>query len=226
MTVPGQPFPFTALQFHVHAGSDHALDGTLFGADMHLVHKEGGNGTRLAVLGFFIEPSLDSSTPKFGDLLNHWDAVATNTSDKCSASNSNTTVSTNTTLQSIFNPYNLVPKGSTIYTYNGSLTTPPCSEIVFWNVLDKPVQLSIREYLRMTNLILDYVDPKACQAASVAATSGYTGRPLQPLNGRKITRHCPTGFVDLVAMSKHSSATVATDIFGAAVSMIAASAFL
>jgi carbonic anhydrase len=89
-----------------------------------------------------------------------------------------------------------MPKDATIYTYDGSLTTPPCSEIVYWNVVDKPVQLSVREYLRLTNLILDYVDPETCQAASIAAPSGFTGRPVQPINGRPITRHCPTGYVD------------------------------
>jgi carbonic anhydrase len=36
----------------------------------------------------------------------------------------------------------LLPQTRAYYTYNGSLTTPPCSEIVRWLLLDTPVELS------------------------------------------------------------------------------------
>mmetsp|Transcript_17779 Transcript_17779/g.29377 ORF Transcript_17779/g.29377 Transcript_17779/m.29377 type:complete len:128 (-) Transcript_17779:170-553(-) len=116
-----------------------------------------------------------------------------------------------------------------MYTYQGSLTTPPCSEIVFWNVIDTPIKISVREFLRLTNLIIDWVDPATCEKASEAAPSGFTGRPVQNINGREITRVCPTGFDDPFADVTAASGTGATpanepagDSSAASVSVMAA----
>ena len=197
MTIPGQPNKFTALQFHMHTGSDHAIDGVYFGADLHLVHQE-ENGDRLSVLGLFVEPSNPSDTPIFGNLLTGWEAAANATAEICKDASTQSNENRERALAKAnrhlaeFNFYDLVPQGSTFYQYNGSLTTPPCSEIVFWNVVDTPLSISVREYIRMTTLVLDFVDPSTCEKGSVAAPSGFTGRPVQPINGRTINRVCPS----------------------------------
>ena len=207
--VTGVFLPYDALQFHMHTGTDHAIDGTYFGADMHLVHQEVGGG-RLSVLGFFIEPTSPSGLGKFSDLLTEWELVAAETLSTCGGETPATfggrryldeavakkEEQKNRKLPRSFNPYGLVPDGSSMYFYDGSLTTPPCTEIVWWNVIDKPVSISVREYLRLTNLILDYVNPATCEAGTVAAPSGFTGRPVQMINDRKITHLCPSGFKD------------------------------
>lgn len=225
MKIPGQKMAFDALQFHFHTGSDHAIDGRYYGADMHLVHVESGGSGRLSVLGFFFEPTDADGLQKFRDLLSEWEAVAASTILACQAQNvsiwssqtpfpgdnSSTTAQqgggrrTNSVEQEhrklprSFNPYDLIPAGSSMYTYEGSLTTPPCAEIVFWNVIDTPVSVSVREFVRLTNLMMDYADPETCTLASEAAPSGFTGRPVQPINGRTIERICPTGLVDKLA---------------------------
>jgi carbonic anhydrase len=218
--VTGINKPFDALQFHIHTGTDHAIDGKYYGADMHLVHKEVG-GDRLAVLGFFLEPTSPSGIGKFSDLLTEWEAVAAETLTTCvneavPAGDGDTSTALlsgggrryldeavatkeeqkTRKLPRSFNPYGLIPGGSSTYFYDGSLTTPPCTEIVWWNLIDRPVSLSIREFLRLTNLILDYVDPTTCKTATVAAPSGFTGRTVQKINNRKITHLCPSGFQD------------------------------
>ena len=210
MTIPGVDTPFVALQFHIHTGSDHAVDGTYFGADMHIVHQEVG-GSGLAVLGIFMEPSNNEETGKVSDLLAGWEAVAATTTEKCSPAVATADESLEDQslgnrklkqeqqgrkLQSDepFSPYSLVPKDSSYYFYSGSLTTPPCSEIVTWNVVDTAVSLSVKDFVTMTSLILDYVDPETCEFATAASPlSGFTGRPLQPLNGRAVTHKCPAG---------------------------------
>lgn len=214
MIIPGKPVPFDVIQFHVHTGSDHAVDGRYFGADLHIVHKEAG-GSALSVLGLFLEPTDADGIPKFSDLLTEWEKVPTTTNLACETGIgvSNATVEQSGGMRKLsteadegarklarsFNPYELLPAGATMYTYQGSLTTPPCLEIVFWNVVDTAVSISPREFLRLTTLIIDYVNPQTCEKATVAADSGFTGRPVQNINGRPINRICPTDFVDPLA---------------------------
>jgi len=186
------------------------LPFVLFGPpDLHLVHKEVG-GSRYAVLGFFLEPTSPSDIPLFSDLLTEWEATETavletcaigsdaggDTGDAVVAPAGGVRRLTSRQLPRSFSVYDLLPSSYSIYSYDGSLTTPPCSEVVYWNVVDQPVQLSVREYLRLTNLILDHVSPDTCESASNAAPSGFTGRPVQPINGRTITRVCQSSAAD------------------------------
>jgi carbonic anhydrase len=62
----------------------------------------------------------------------------------------------------------LLPQDRASYRYDGSLTTPPCSEGVKWFVLANSVALS------------------AQQIAAFRAVIQGNNRPTQPLNGRKI----------------------------------------
>jgi carbonic anhydrase len=68
-----------------------------------------------------------------------------------------------------FDASSLLPKGRDYVTYAGSLTTPGCTEGVTWLVLTDPITAS---------------------AAQVKALDpfGIDARPVQPLNGRKVTR--------------------------------------
>jgi carbonic anhydrase len=198
MVIPTTDTIFDVLQYHIHVGSDHTLDNMNFGADMHIVHKN-RNGDDLAVLGMFLEPSNDENTGLFDVLIAGLEDVAAATTEACQ-SNQTDGVATQGVrsrraryLQDVYNPYTKLPANATMYYYSGSLTTPPCSEIVSWNVVDTPVSISVREYKSIIDLILNYVDPEICLPASVFSPSGYTSRPVQPLNGRTITHMCPTG---------------------------------
>ncbi len=65
-------------------------------------------------------------------------------------------------------PAALLPQGRGYYSFEGSLTTPPCSEGVQWMVLKEPVKLS------------------AQQIKSFRKVYSANARPLQPLHGRVI----------------------------------------
>ena len=56
----------------------------------------------------------------------------------------------------------------TTYRYEGSLTTPPCSEGVKWLVMTTPIEMS----------------PE--QVAQFRAILHGNNRPVQPLNGRTV----------------------------------------
>ena len=62
----------------------------------------------------------------------------------------------------------LLPKTRAIYRYDGSLTTPPCSEQVSWFVMTAPIELS------------------AEQISTVSTALPDNSRPVQPPNGRQL----------------------------------------
>lgn len=94
---------FELLQFHVHAGSEHTLNGMQYGAEIHMVHKQrGGGGNRLAVLGVFVTAGGGGSAPSdnnsssrsnglFSSILARFDAAADETAAQCGGGNGDTT---------------------------------------------------------------------------------------------------------------------------------------
>jgi len=63
-------------------------------------------------------------------------------------------------------PAGLLPSDLGYYTYEGSVTAPPCTEGVTWFVLRTPVEIS------------------APQIAAFAVLYSNDARPVQPLHGR------------------------------------------
>jgi carbonic anhydrase len=66
------------------------------------------------------------------------------------------------------NAAELLPTDHGYYTYLGSLTTPPCTEIVTWYILQAPTQLS----------------PQQVQTFKKYYSNNV--RPVQPLNARTV----------------------------------------
>ncbi|HWC19092.1 MAG TPA: carbonic anhydrase family protein, partial [Terriglobales bacterium] len=67
------------------------------------------------------------------------------------------------------NAANLLPHSFGYYTFEGSLTTPPCSEGVTWFVLKNPREVS------------------PAQVTTFSKLYPNNARPTQPLNGRIIS---------------------------------------
>jgi carbonic anhydrase len=74
------------------------------------------------------------------------------------------------TLGEPVDPRHFLPAGKALFRYKGSLTTPPCSEVVDWNVFEQPIEVAES-------------DIKAFQAIFL-----MNARPLQPLNRRFLLR--------------------------------------
>jgi carbonic anhydrase len=132
-------FEFTTyqlVQFHFHTSSEHTIDSV--GADMeaHFVHKDPATGN-LAVIGVMINEGAENEFLKaFLDNL---------------PANKNDTVKSATT----FLASDLFPDNLSYFTYPGSLTTPPCSEIVEWIVLQNPIEASHDQIEKMHALMHD-----------------------------------------------------------------------
>lgn len=130
--IAGQSYEL--LQYHFHSPSEHTVDGRAFPMECHFVHIDKKTG-KLAVLGVFIEPGAPNETLS---------ALWANMPKTSGAKNAVAGVSVL--------PSGLLPAGRDLYRYHGSLTTPPCSEIVLWTVFRQPVQASRRQIAAFTSL--------------------------------------------------------------------------
>lgn len=139
---------YDLAQFHFHAPSEHSVDGVLADAEIHLVHKSADD--KLAVVGV---------------LLNEG---AANEAYQSVMDNLPATESPETTVAAMVDAAALLPAVQTTYRYAGSLTTPPCSEGVAWNVMTMPVELS------------------AEQLAAYTAIFSGNNRPVQALGDRAL----------------------------------------
>jgi carbonic anhydrase len=102
--------------WHIHAPADHSVDGDRSKAEMHFVHVD-TDGHERAVLAFRLDPGnrdnafFSQLPPMIG--FNETDVIT------------ETTLNHNLALESVqnFNEF---------WTYEGSLTSPPCHEGIRW----------------------------------------------------------------------------------------------
>lgn len=127
---------YNLLQFHFHTPSEHAIDGSLAAAEMHLVHQS--NDGAYAVVGVMIQEGAENAvfTPVW-DYLPAAEAEAETVAG----------VSVNAAA--------LLADQLTYYTYPGSFTTPPCTEGVSWFVLTTPIEMSADQISAFNSIIGD-----------------------------------------------------------------------
>jgi len=114
---------FDLLQFHFHTPSENHIDGKSFPMEGHLVHRDAeGNLGVIAVM--FNE---GTKNPFIDTIWQHMPKKAG---------------STNTVSDVSINVNDMLPVNRDYYRFNGSLTTPPCSEGVVWMVLKNASQVS------------------------------------------------------------------------------------
>jgi carbonic anhydrase len=141
---------FSLLQFHFHTGSEHTVAGTQYPMEVHLVHASSDGA--LAVIGVFFEIGTENVfLAQFIDDLPHSeDGTFT---DALS-----------------YNASSLFPTGNNYFNYEGSLTTPPCSEVVKWFVMEENLTISQAQLDEFEGLLHNNF------------------RPIQGLNGRTIKK--------------------------------------
>ncbi|KAL8555117.1 hypothetical protein ACS0TY_003062 [Phlomoides rotata] len=142
---------FKLGQCHWHIPSEHTVNSRRYNMELHLVHYSAERD--IAVVGILY--TLGRADP-FLTQLAPFIRSATR----------------NATNIGIVNPSNIGFEGRKYYRYNGSLTTPPCSENVTWTILKEVRTVSLKQITALRNAVDD----------------GITGnaRPIQALNGRPV----------------------------------------
>ncbi len=148
LTVGGESY--NLLQMHFHTPGEHTVEGDEFALEAHFVHAdEDGN---LAVIGVLFEEG--EANEQLDVLLEN---PPTEKGQKVSL------------VDAGFESTEMLPVTRDHYRYNGSLTTPPCSEGVRFFILSEPVSAS------------------AEQVEGIREAVGHdNARPVQPTNARII----------------------------------------
>ncbi|MCI5221105.1 MAG: carbonic anhydrase family protein [Candidatus Electrothrix sp. AR4] len=147
MTAAGKIFGLK--QFHFHAPSENQINGEYFPMEAHFVHADSSGS--LAVIAVMYSLGEENSA-----LKKIWGQMPPEAGKKES-------------MASQVKAELLLPENKEYYRFNGSLTTPPCTEGVLWMVMKNPVAVSKE------------------QVKQLAAALGHpNNRPIQPTNARPV----------------------------------------
>ncbi|WP_432459940.1 MULTISPECIES: carbonic anhydrase [unclassified Agarivorans] len=113
---------FELKQFHFHAPSENTIEGQSFPMEAHFVHADAEG--HLAVVAVMFEEGKTNP-----ELAKAWAQLPHKTGEKFK-------------LEQQVSALSLLPEDHDYYRFNGSLTTPPCSEGVVWLVMKQPVSAS------------------------------------------------------------------------------------
>jgi len=148
ITVDGKDFKLK--QFHFHTPGEHKIAGTPFPMEIHFVHVS--DDGQIAVVAVPLKPGRPHPT-----VASLWRYLPQKAGESRELPNN------------AVNSLQLEKDISNYYRYNGSLTTPPCSEGVIWIIKRAPVSVS-KWQVKVLEKVLGYPN----------------NRPLQPANARLV----------------------------------------
>lgn len=139
---------YDLVQYHFHTPSEHTVDGGFYEMELHLVHQDASG--RFAVVGVFL--TTGEPNPMLGEIWAHMPARVgeSKRSDR------------------LIDPSEFLPGSRRFVQYDGSLTTPPCTEGVAWIMMLNPISVSSEQVDRFEQVI------------------GPNNRPVMPVNERSI----------------------------------------
>ncbi len=147
ITVGGHAYELQ--QLHFHTPSEEAISGERAPLVAHLVHKDAAGKLAVVAVLFDVGAASAALEPVFAKLPAKPETEVTLSGAK-------------------LDPAALLPSGLGYYAFEGSLTTPPCTEGVRWMVLRSRATIS------------------KAQLAAFRKLYPANARPLQPANGREI----------------------------------------
>nr|WP_298375819.1 carbonic anhydrase family protein [uncultured Halomonas sp.] len=140
---------FELKQLHFHAPSENHIEGKSYPLEAHLVHAS-DEGDLAVVAVMFEEGGANEG------LEQAWSSMPEQAGEE-------------KTLQSSLSADDILPSDRDYYRFNGSLTTPPCTQGVRWLVMKQPVTASKEQIEHFADVLHE-----------------PNNRPLQPVNARPV----------------------------------------
>lgn len=137
---------YDLIQYHFHTPSEHTVDGGFYEMEVHLVHQ-GAHGQFMVVGAFMTKGNTHLALDEI------WKYMPESAGD--SVEN-----------DVLVDPTDFLPTDRRLVQYDGSLTTPPCTEGVGWIMMLEPIHVSAEQIQQFERVI------------------GPSNRPVQPLNDR------------------------------------------
>jgi carbonic anhydrase len=150
ITVAGHTY--NLLQFHFHTPSENNIEGKSFPMEAHLVHAD-DTGNLAVVAVMFTKGAPNSVVEKV------WVVMPSRAGEKVEKAGTQ------------INVMDMLPPNKDHYRFNGSLTTPPCSEGVVWMVLKDAAEASKEQVEKFSHIM-----------------HHDTNRPVQPVNARPVLK--------------------------------------
>lgn len=126
---------YTLVQTHFHTPSEHTVDGKLADGELHLVHEHEDGGAYL-VVGLLLQ--IADEADKFASDLFGPKGFEYAVEPLGFKTLTDTGVADFESLMKQGGPLSV---NATYFQYKGGFTTPPCSEIVEWYVMEKPLKV-------------------------------------------------------------------------------------
>ncbi|QOY50893.1 carbonic anhydrase [Candidatus Sulfurimonas baltica] len=143
---------FDLKQFHFHTPSENQIEGKHFPLEAHFVHvSEKGE---LAVVALMFEDGEENKLIK-----KVWNQMSDQAGETSSCG------------VSAAKARDFLPQNKDYYRFDGSLTTPPCSEGVRWLVLQNYSHVNKEQVAKFKEVM-----------------HGNDNRPIQPINARKVLK--------------------------------------
>ncbi len=142
---------YELVQFHFHVPSEHTINGKSWPMNVHFVHKD-KNGKLLVIEVLFNEGTENAELAKIMSVASHKEETVTKDDMTVDARK-------------------LLPANIAYYHYDGSLTTPPCTEGVSWFVMKSSIEVAQRDIGAFKEIF------------------PFNARPVQPLNGRIVEEY-------------------------------------
>ncbi|XP_062193577.1 alpha carbonic anhydrase 7-like [Phragmites australis] len=159
LTIQGKEY--TLQQVHWHAPSEHTVNGTGFEAEMHMLHEDPSKAR--AVVSVLFSTKAGRPSKLLTDLEPYFKRLA----GKENAQEE---------VKGPIDPAAWIDKASGYYRYDGSLTTPPCTEGVIWTIMSKVANAS-KEQIDLLK--------------SVSKPAKSNARPAQKINSRVVRYYEP-----------------------------------